>query len=129
MTRLEIIQRRDIYTFFPQFPEELEVYALHSNPIFAGILDHITPFCVVGVVPQHDSGTCALWGWNTPLVAKHPYIYARWSRRLITRVHTLYPRIVGECSHAKMSWLAFLGATFGPPTSDMIPFTIEAHND
>jgi len=125
MTGLEIINQFYVPIIFRSFPEDLYPYLEKSNPLFAGIY-HDEPFCLIGLVPQHVSGIAAIWGWNTPLVHEHPLIYARWAHRLIKRVHTLYPTIIGECSASKVKWLLSLGADFLPRSNNMYLFRIEA---
>jgi hypothetical protein len=121
-TGIHIIQSHSIHTFFPDFPRSLDGYVSLSNPLYAGFYRD-QPFCVVGVVPQFQSGTCAIWGWNTPLVSSHPYIYARGAKRLISKIHHVYPIINGGCTSSKYRWLLSLGATFN---SDLTQFRIEA---
>ena len=121
-TSLRIIQREDIRRIFYDFPDCLDMHAAHSNPLYAGFYRG-QPFCLIGVVPQHTSGVCGIWGWNTPLVDQHRYIYARWSRRLIERISVVYPTIVGGCIPSKTKWLSSLGATF---SDDLFTFKIEA---
>jgi hypothetical protein len=121
-TGIHLIQAPALHTIFTDFPRELDPYAQLSNPLYSGFYRD-QPFCLVGVVPQRESGTCAIWGWNTPLVQSHPFIYARWAHRLIARIHVLYPIINGGCTSAKYRWLLSLGATFN---EDLTQFRIEA---
>ena len=123
-TGLRIIPADEIALHFPS-ARGLEPYTRVSNPIFLGTY-HSEPFCLVGLIPQQESGVVAIWGWNSPLVADHPYIYARWGRRLIHRIHTLYPTIIGQCPLAKLKWLRSLGATFTFDTNHLATFRIEA---
>ena len=119
---LQLIQIEDVPRIFYDFPPSLDQHLCLSNPIYAGFYANL-PFCLIGIIPQHRSGVCGIWGWNTSLVDQHPYIYARWARRLIPRIQTLYPTIIGGCIPSKAKWLTSLGATI---SADGFTFTIEA---
>ena len=120
-----LIQADDIPVWFPTFPADLEPFLAASNPIYAGFY-HDTPACIAGFIPQQTSGTALLWGWTTPIIDAHPLIHARWARRLIARIHPVYPTITGYCSISKSHWIRLLGATTTLGPKGYLHFAIEA---
>src|SRR5271165_1618240 len=121
-----LIQASEILSVFPDFPEELAHFPEASNPIFAGY-HRDQPACIAGFIPQQTSGEVLLWGWTTSLIAEHPLIHARWARRLIARVHQVYPTIIGYCSLDKRHWIELLGGTTQLYDFHFLAFRIEAH--
>ena len=120
-----LIQADMVPVWFPKFPADLEPFLAASNPIYAGFyLDE--PACIAGFIPQQHSGEALLWGWTTPIISAHPLVHARWARRLIARVHTVYPRIIGYCSTDKLHWISLLGATTTPAANGYLHFILEA---
>lgn len=94
-------------------PDNLRLHANESEALFGGYVNG-EPFCIIGVIPYApaalEPGAGAnIWGWNTSLVAEHPYVYARWSRRLMELLLTRYPRITGYCTVNKHKWVQFFG--------------------
>ena len=126
-TGIRIIQAQDLLSTFPSFPEDLNSYVQLSNPLFAGFyLDQ--PFCIVGLVPQIEPNMALIWGWNTPLVAEHPFIYGRWTRRLIKQALQLYPILVGVCYKNQSRWVSFLTDTYAPMSYNLLAFSMEKSN-
>jgi hypothetical protein len=120
--KTQVIQAAAIRDLFPDFPEDLGSYVGASNPIYVGRY-HDEPVCIVGLIPQRESGVIGIWSWNTPQVFQHPIIYAREVRCLIHRIQQLYPIIIGGCFPYNRRWLSSLGATFN---HDSTLFRIEA---
>lgn len=106
-----VIQAEAIRRLFPDFPSDLDSFVATTNPILAGFYN-AQPACIVGIIPQRESGVAGIWSWNTPLVFEHPLLYAREVHRLIRRIHQLYPVIFGGCISSDHRWLTSLGATF-----------------
>lgn len=128
MTGIEIIQPSAVLSVFPDFPEDLQVYVAHSNPLYGGFY-HDMSFCIVGLIPQSDDPNMALiWGWNTPLVAKHPFIYGRWAHRMIKQALNLYPILVGICYKNQARWVSFLTDTYAPMSYNLLAFSMERSN-
>ena len=85
--------------------------------------------CLWGLIPpSYLSDEAYLWLTVTEEVAKHQFIFVRYSQMEIERMLELYPRIVGyaEVSNWRARrWLRWLGAQFGEPKDHRIPFVIE----
>ena len=120
-----LIQQDMVPVWFPTFPSDLEPFLAASNPLYAGFYQD-QPACIAGFVPQQRSGEALLWGWTTPLIDAHPLVHARWARRLIDRVHPVYPTIVGYCAQSKLRWIRLLGGRIAPAANGYLYFTIEA---
>jgi len=121
MNELRIITLEELVRHFPGFPKVLGHHARASVPLFAGYLSNRTPFCVVGLIPTDDSHA-NLWGWNTPLVAEHSYIYARWSRQFMREALAIYPTITGFATPNKRKWIESIGGRIVATASDMFYF-------
>jgi hypothetical protein len=122
MTGIEEMTVDRLISCFPEMPEVLLHSARDCAPLIGGFVDN-TPFCVVGLVPL-DPGRAHIWGWNTDLVAKHPYIYARWAKRLIETYLNRYPTITGFCTVRKHKWVKSFGGSIIASNGEMSYFEV-----
>lgn len=86
--------------------------------------------CMWGLIPPTIlSWSAYIWLYTNPLVEEHKFRFIRHSQREMESMLRLFPNIVGDCvttnSTAKR-WLEWLGAKFGPPQGDLVPFRIGA---
>ncbi len=86
--------------------------------------------CSWGLIPPTIlSDRAYLWLWTTEHLHEHVFMFIRYSQREIGRMLEHFPIIVG---HAKVDtpksirWLRWLGATFGQPEGQLVPFEIRA---
>jgi hypothetical protein len=81
------------------------------------------------IPPTLMSERAYLWLRTTKNFTKHTFLFIRHSQRAVQAMLEEYPLIIGhgtvgsECS---LRWLRWLGARFGEPQGQFIPFTIEA---
>lgn len=83
------------------------------------------------VPPSLLSDVAYLWLHATAAAEDHVFMITRQSRIEIERVRSRYPRIWGHCLVADRKaqrWIRWLGADFGEPIGQLIPFTLKAAN-
>lgn len=81
------------------------------------------------IPPTLMSDTAYLWLYTTPHLKDHSLILVRHSQRLVQRMLEDYPTIVGHGqvgAERSLWWLRWLGAEFGEPQGEFLPFTIRA---
>jgi hypothetical protein len=77
--------------------------------------------------PTVLSDRAYLWMLSTDFVNEHVFLFVRYSQRLIAEMLEMHEMLVGHCelSNPKaIRWLRWLGAVFGEPEGQFIPFTI-----
>lgn len=84
--------------------------------------------CAWGLVPPSLlSDEAYLWLYSTPAIEDNKFLFVRYSQRVIEEMLKIYPTIVGVTEiKAKESirWLRWLGAKFGEPRGNHLPFRI-----
>ena len=86
--------------------------------------------CAWGLIPPTLLSTQAyLWLYTTEHLRGHQFILVRKSQRLVESMLQDFPILVGHCkveNPKAIRWLRWLGAQFGEPQGQFIPFTIRA---
>ena len=86
--------------------------------------------CMWGLIPPTMlSDRAYLWMRTTEHLKEHVFLFVRHSQRVLAEAHEHYPIIVGHClvSNPKaIRWLKWLGAQFGEPIGEFLPFEIKA---
>lgn len=86
--------------------------------------------CFLGVIPPTLlSDRAYLWLYTTEHLREHVFIFVRYSQRVIAEILEQYPIIVGHAalgSDRSIRWLRWLGAEFGHPEGNYLPFEIRA---
>ncbi len=102
---------------------------LNSSHLWIGEQDGKI-LCVWGLIPPTMlSDRAYMWLRTTRHMKEHVFLFVRHSQRALTELLETYPMIVGHCliSNSKaIRWLQWLGATFGYPQGEFIPFEIRA---
>jgi hypothetical protein len=100
-----------------------------SSMCWTGFVDD-SPVCVWGLIPPSLlSDQAYLWLLTTPAVKDHRFIFVRHSQRWMQEMLKEYSIIVGHCqigADESIRWLRWLGATFGEPQDNRLPFVIRA---
>lgn len=123
-----------IYTehlvMLPIVEQETMQRAMHNSSVVWVCYNDLRVLCCWGVIaPTMLSNRGYLWLYTTKLVHEHLFILGRHSRRAITEALREYPILVGHCKTGATKshrWLRWLGAEFGEPQDDFIPFEIRA---
>lgn len=94
---------------------------------WVGKIDEVL-ISVWGVTPPTLlSDRAYLWLYATNKVAEHEFIFIRHSQQAIEKLLATYPLIVGHClvnADRSQRWLRWLGAEFGFPEGNLVPFEI-----
>ena len=111
---------------------ERDAYVLNfcqgmSTELYNGYVDGDFVCCWGLVAPTVFSTQAYLWMYASDAVAKHQFLFVRRSQIIVEDMLTRYDSLTGHCVCAARSsrrWLRWLGAEFGPPQGDIVPFTI-----
>lgn len=99
-----------------------------SAVVWAAVKDDC-PFCIWGLMPPTLSSNVAyLWFYIVEYIESYEFLIVRHSRRVIEKALEDYPVIVGHCdrnNERAIRWMKWLGAEFGHPEYDFLPFRIE----
>ena len=102
-----------------------------SAYIFVGKADGQVA-CIWGLIPPTLlSDQAFLWLLHTDLVHEHQFTFVRQSQRVMETMLRRYKVIVGNCivgEDKSIRWLKWLGAKFGDPQGNKVPFVIRAKN-
>lgn len=84
--------------------------------------------CVLGLIPPTMlSDHAYLWMFHTDVVKGHEFIFVRYSQRMVEKFLERYSIIVGHTDpkeERSVRWLKWLGAEYGEPNGDWMPFVI-----
>ncbi len=84
--------------------------------------------CMWGLIPPTLlSDQAYLWLLTTHVVDEHKFLFVRYSQRYVEKMLRVYPKIVGDVmigNDRAVRWLKWLGAEFGEPQGQRIPFVI-----
>lgn len=109
--------------------EILQRAATNSECLYMGTVDGVA-ICFYGLIPPTlMSDNAYLWLYTTPKFKEHTFIFVRHSQMVIEEMLKLYPRIHGHGKvgdRRSLEWLKFLGAKFGEPQGQFLPFEIKA---
>lgn len=88
--------------------------------------------CVWGLIsPTLLSERAYLWLFTTEVMKEHQFLFVRYSQLAMERMLEEYPVIVGHAqlgANRSIRWLRWLGAVFGEPQGQLIPFSIRQRN-
>jgi hypothetical protein len=105
----------------------MDYFLMMSTFMWAGYVDNEIA-CVWGVVPPSlMSNRAYLWLFTTDVIKEHQFLLVRHSQVVIKEILKEYPVIVGHVllgASKSMRWLKWLGAEFGYPQGNLIPFRI-----
>lgn len=109
--------------------ETMQRIMMNSSRVWVGE-DDGKIIAVWGLVPPTLlSDVAYLWLYTTPHLRNHVFTFIRHSQRAVEEMLHEFPRIVGHTrinNHRGIQWLRWLGAKYGDPQGDFLPFTIEA---
>jgi len=101
-----------------------------SLDMWAGFIDERMA-AIWGLIPPTLLSTQAyLWLWTTDVIKDHQFILIRHSQLVMEKMLKDYPSIVGHAvvgNDKAIRWLKWLGAKFGEPCGNAIPFRIRRH--
>ena len=109
--------------------ETMRRSVMNSSRLWVGIIDEKLVCCWGLIPPSFLSDTAYLWLYTIDGFDEHIFIFIRKSQRAVEEILKAYPVIVGHCvvGHDKsIRWLRWLGAKFGEPQGQLLPFRIEA---
>ena len=81
------------------------------------------------IPPTLLSDRAYIWLYTMPTLQHHQFTFVRHSQLAVKALLEQYPVIVGHCAKSankSRRWLEWLGAKFGQPDGDLIPFEIKA---
>jgi hypothetical protein len=107
--------------------EAFKHFVLISTMIWAGSVNDQL-LCLWGLVPPTMlSDQAYLWLHTTEAAKEHEFVLVRRSQIELKKMLAEFPRIVGHCqieAEQSIRWLKWLGAAFGEPEGQLIPFVI-----
>jgi hypothetical protein len=108
--------------------DAIDRFVAASTSLYVGRVDEEI-LCVWGLIPPTLlSDQAYLWLQITPAAAEHQFILVRRGQIEMKKMLEVYPKIVGHCEAGaaqSIRWLGWLGAEFGPPEGDLVPFIIQ----
>lgn len=111
--------------------EALVDFCKRSALTYVGTIDNDV-VCAYGLIaPTLMSDEAYLWLLTTKCVSEHPFVFVRHSQMVIAEMLEIYSAITGHCNVTNtqaIKWLKWLGAKFGEPEGEMVPFQIRAKN-
>jgi hypothetical protein len=128
--QLNAAQARRVFDeakFDKLYDKALDFCLLMSTTIWGGFVDGKV-ICIWGVIPPTlMSHQAYMWLHVTDALKEHQFILIRHSQMVIEDVLKEHPSIVGHCAMGatkSIRWLKWLGAKFGHPQGDAVPFRI-----
>lgn len=101
----------------------------NSSDVWVWTVDnHIHGFWGL-IPPSLLSNRAYIWLYTLPSMTEHQFAFVRHSQIAVKKLLEQYPVIVGHCAKSadkSQRWLRWLGATFGEPDGNLIPFEIKA---
>lgn len=98
-----------------------------SGEVWSGFIDDAY-ICSWGLIPPTVFSTQAyIWMHTREVVTAHQFVFIRQSQRIIEEMLKKYEVLVGHCivdARRSQKWLKLLGAEFGEPENNVIPFAI-----
>lgn len=100
---------------------------LMSTFIWVGLIDKELA-CIWGLIPPTLlSNQAYLWLYTTDVIKEHQFVLVRHSQLVVEEILKEYPSVVGHAvmgNHKAIRWLKWLGAKFGEPQGNGLPFRI-----
>lgn len=110
--------------------EAMQRAIMNSSQIWLGT-DDGKVLALWGLIPPTIlSDVAYLWLHTTRHLTGHTFVLVRHSQRLVQDMLHDYPTIVGHGTvgaRRSLRWLRWLGAEFGEPQGQFLPFKIEAN--
>lgn len=81
------------------------------------------------IPPSLLSDRAYIWLYTLPSMVEHQFYFVRHSQLMVKELLKEFPIIVGHCAASaekSQRWLHWLGARFGQPENNLIPFEIRA---
>jgi len=81
------------------------------------------------IAPTLISNRAYLWLYTPPSIQSYEFVFVRHSQRAVAEMLKEYPIIVGHGmvgADKSLRWLEWLGAKFGAPEGQLLPFEIKA---
>ena len=107
----------------------LHLFMMNSLWVWIGWADDEV-LCFMGLMPLTIfSDQAYLWLRTTPAMQEHVFTFIRHSQRLVAEMLQEFPLIIGHCEVSaarSIRWLRWLGAEFGAPEGQLVPFQIRA---
>jgi hypothetical protein len=100
-----------------------------SSSIWVGLIDDRLA-CIWGLIPPTlMSNQAYLWLYTTDVIKEHQFILIRHSQLVMEEILKRYKSvcghvIMGEADSKSVRWLKWLGAKFGEPEPNGVPFRI-----
>jgi hypothetical protein len=100
-----------------------------SSAIWVGLIDDQLA-CIWGLIPPSlMSNQAYLWLYTTDVIKEHQFILVRHSQLVMEEILKRYKSVVGHVLVGKgdsksVRWLKWLGAKFGEPDGQGVPFRI-----
>lgn len=125
----DLICAENLASINPSGHEIMQRAIMNSSHVWVGTIDGVVMALWGLIPPTLMSDTAYLWLYTTDHMPEHTFLFIRHSQRAVQAVLAEYPTIVGHGrvgSDRSLAWLRWLGAEFGTPQGDFIPFTIKA---
>ena len=106
-------------------------FLLRTTTLWAGFTqDKLV--CVWGLIPPTLlSDQAYLWLYTTEAISGHEFLFVRHSQLAVAKMLKEHPIIIGHAAVGNtrgIRWLRWLGAKFGEPEGQLIPFVIRGKN-
>lgn len=101
-------------------------YCQALGTVYSGFVDGQFVCCWGLIPPTFMSTQAYLWMW-APEPMKHQLVFIRQSQIQVRKMLERYDRVIGHCkceAKSAQRWLKWLGAEFGEPAGDTVPFVI-----
>lgn len=133
--QIQVAQKVDIprlllqtkYATVPGADRTLGQCLVMSQAAWLGCVDEKVA-CLWGLIPPTlISNRAYLWLLTTELVNEHQFLFIRHSQRMVEVMLREYDLITGHVKAGEdrsIRWLRWLGAVFGDPQGQLIPFGI-----
>ena len=123
----DLISRAIILENVPNAEDKLKRWLRTSDQVWLGMHDDRVA-CIWGLAPSSAiSNRAYLWLLTTDIVDQHKFLFVRHSQMVLDEALDIYPQIIGHVemhNERAKKWLKWLGARFGDPVDDYMPFTI-----
>lgn len=125
----DLIYPRHLATLSELNQETMQRSMHNSSRVWVGSNDDAI-LCFWGLIPPTLlSDRAYLWLYTTEHLRAHQFMFIRHSQRMVEEMLQDFPIIVGHCAVGQdksIRWLRWLGAIFGEPQGQLIPFEIKA---
>lgn len=109
--------------------EAMQRHMRNSSRVWVSLAGDLISGCCGIIPPTLLSDRAYLWLYTTEHLAEHPFVFIRYSQRVVEEALREFPLIVGHTkigATKSIRWLRWLGAVYGEPQGPMLPFEIRA---